>query len=250
MNTTKVVVAALLAAFAGSCLGSGITVPAGAKLDLAGGQLALADGDLTLGGDLQLDAGSVLDARNFQINGSGTAALGSGNITLFGDWSNAGTVNAGSSQVHFVDGGLATSGVLGATTFASVSFVSATGKRYFFASGSTQTVAGALVVQGTQAAPIQFDVTNPGSVARLKLLASGSQAIQHVGVSDVHATGQHLAPNQVNEGGRGNDTGWFRALLSPSVPVPGLTPWSALLLLLGLGLLAWRRPTSRNTIET
>jgi hypothetical protein len=43
------------------------------------------------------------------------------------------------------------------------------------------------------------------------LLASGTQSIQHVGVTDVWATGQHLAPTLTNEGGGGNAFRWFRA---------------------------------------
>ena len=229
-----------------TCLAAGITVPAGAGLNLGGGQLAAAGGDLLIGGTLQLGAGEVVGLRNFTVAGGGQGSLGSGQIELFGDWSNAGTILPGSSLMRFVDGALASSSVLGATTFASVSFVSANGKRYLFQSGQTQTVSNALAIQGTQALPIQFDVTNPGNVANINLLPTGTQAIQYVGVSDVHATGQHLASNQDNDGGRGNATGWFRTLAAPYMAVPGVTPWSLLMLLLAMGMLAWRQIQSRN----
>lgn len=193
-----------------------------------------------------MGAGHVAGLRNFQISAGGQASLGSGQIDLFGDWSNAGSIDPGSSLVRFVDGALTSSGILGASTFASLSFVSATGKHYLFQSGQTQTVNSALTIQGTSAMPIQFDVTSPGSIANINLLPSGSQAIQYVGVSDVHATGQHLAPNQNNDGGRGNDTGWFRALLAPYTAVPGLTLWATLLLLLALGMLARRQLRTTN----
>ena len=208
--------------------------------------MAVGGGDLATGGVLQLGAGHVADLRNFQVTGGGQASLGSGQIELFGDWSNGGTINPGSSLVSFIDGALASSTLLGSSTFASLSFLSTTGKRYLFQSGSTQTINYALTIQGTQALPIQFDVTSPGSVANINLLPSGSQAIQYVGVSDVHATGQHLAPSQDNDGGRGNATGWFRALLAPYAAVPGLTPWAIAMLLLALSLVAWRQIRRRD----
>lgn len=229
-------------------MASGVSVPAGATLNLSGGQLVAAGGDLITDGILQLGAGQVAGLQHFQVGAGGQASLGSGQVELFGDWGNAGAINPGSSIVHFVDGTLATSSILGATTFASVSFISTIGKRYLFESGQTQTISSALTIQGTQALPIQFDVTNPGSVANINLLPAGSQAIQYVGVSDVHATGQHLAPDQVNDGGRGNATGWFHTLLgADATMVPSSGPWSMLMLLLALSLLAWRQIQTRRT---
>lgn len=246
LNTAKILFAASLLSCASISAASGITVPAGATLNLAGGQIAAAGGDLITGGMLQLTTGNVVNLRNFQVSAGGQAALGSGQIDLFGDWTNAGVIDPGSSLVRFVDNTLASSGILGASTFASVSFISASGKRYLFQSGQTQTVNTALTIQGTQAMPIQFDVTSPGSIANINLLPTGTQTIQYVGVSDVHATGQHLAPNQVNDGGRGNDSGWFRALMAPYTAVPGLTPWSMMMMLLALGVLAWSQIRRRQ----
>ncbi len=241
LKTAKSLFGLCLGLCMSTCLAAGIAVPSGASMDLAGGQLAAAGGDAAIGGTLQLGSGALVGLRNFTLSGGGQTSLGSGLVELFGDWSNAGNLDAGSSQVRFVDGGLASSGILGSSTFSSLSFVSSTGKRYLFQSGATQTVTNALTIQGTASAPIQFDVTSPGSVANINLSSSGSQAIQHVGVSDVHATGQHLAPSQSNEGGSGNAVGWFKALLAASIPVPGLTPWAMLMLLLAMCLLAWRR---------
>lgn len=233
MNLRAMLGAGLLL-FAGGALATAVDVPGGATLALAGGQLDAGGGDVALAGTLQLGSGQLSDVGQFQVTGTGDAELDSGQVTLFGNWINAGTINAGTSQVAFVDGGAAVSAVMGATTFAAVSFVSATGKRYRFQSGTTQTVTGALTIAGTQAAPIQFDVTQAGSVANIDLVAGGSQNIVHVGVSDVHATGEHLAPTQHNEGGSGNATGWFAQVLPPYVAVPTLAQWALLIMALML----------------
>lgn len=147
--------------------------------------------------------------------------------------------------MRFLDGP-AESAVLGSTAFANASFGSANGKRYRFESGSTQTVAAQLEILGT-GAPIQIDVTQPGAIAFLNLLPSGTQNIANVGVSDGHATGQHLAPAQTNQGGRGNADGWFGGggpIGPSSVPVPASSPAGSILFALGLlgaALLAFRR---------
>lgn len=227
---------------------AGISVPAGARLDLNGGSAALAAQELRVDGALSLGNGALTGTGALRVGGGGQADLGSGLIELSGDWENRGSVSAGSSRVRFLDGP-AESAVLGATAFANASFVSASGKRYRFESGSTQTVAAQLEILGT-GAPIQIDVTQPGSVAFLNLLPSGTQSIANVGVSDVHATGQALAPDQTNQGGRGNDTGWFGnggGPIGQAVSVPSSSPAGLVLFalaLLGAALLAFRRLAS------
>lgn len=227
---------------------AGISLPPGSRLDLNGGAAALAAQDLRIDGALTLGSGSVLDLASLRLGAGGQADLGSGVVELGGDWENRGSLAAGSSRVRFVDGP-ADSVLLGSTTFASASFVSAAGKRYRFESGSTQSVAAQLDILGT-GAPVQIDVTQPGSVAFLDLLPSGTQSIANVGVSDVHAIGQALAPDQTNQGGRGNDTGWFGnggGPIGQAVSVPSSSPGGLALFaltLLGAALVAFRRSAS------
>jgi hypothetical protein len=224
---------------------AGISLPPGSRLDMNGGAAALAAQDLHVDGALTLGSGSVLGLASLRLGAGGQADLGSGTVELGGDWENRGSLAAGSSRVRFLDGP-AESALLGSTTFASASFVSASGKRYRFESGSTQSVAAQLDILGT-GAPVQIDVTQPGSVAFLDLLPSGTQSIANVGVSDVHAIGQALAPDQTNQGGRGNDTGWFgngggpigQVMSVPSSSPAGLALFA--LTLLGAALLAFRR---------
>ena len=184
-----------------------ITVPTAASFALNGGSLDLAGTGLQVAGAFALGAGTVNNASDVAISGSLDG--GSGTLSLFGDWSNAGTFTAGTSSVNFIDGASAQSSVSGNATFANASFVSATGKNYIFTVGSTQSIAGVLTIQGTSAQGVQFKSSAAGQVANINLLPGGSQNIQYVGVSDVHAIGQHLAANQTNDGGTGNATGWF-----------------------------------------
>ena len=89
-----------------------------------------------------------------------------------------------------------------------------------FQVGTTQTIAGVLQILGTTDNPIQFRSSAPGQVANINLLPGGTQSILHVGVTDVWATGQHLAPDQTNEGGGGNAVNWFGAPDDEEIPIP------------------------------
>lgn len=228
--------AALLCSAAGARAQS-LSIPAGAAFQVAGGRIEAAGGDIRIDGLLGLGAGELRGVGALRIGAGGTADFGSGVATLTGDWENRGIFNAGMSRVELRDGLFAASAILGTNQFANLSLVSLTGKRYRFESGFTQRVAANLQIQGTGPA-IQVDVTTPGGLAYLDLLAGGTQSIANVGVSDVFATGQHLAPTQTNHGGNGNDDGWFGGggPVVPAVPVPALS-WPALLLL-GVGLYA------------
>lgn len=249
-SRTRAALAPALLMACATATGAGISLPAGSRLDMNGGVAVLAAQDLRIDGALSLGDGAVLGLASLRLGSGAQADLGAGTIELAGDWENHGSLAAGSSHVRFVDGP-AESALLGSTTFASASFVSATGKRYRFESGSTQSVAAQLDILGT-GAPIQIDVTQPGAVAYLNLLPSGTQSIANVGVSDVHAIGQALAPDQTNQGGRGNDSGWFGnggGPIGQSVPVPSSSPAGLALFaltLLGAALLAFRRLACRG----
>jgi hypothetical protein len=214
-----------------------LIVPPGAVFLLDGGTTDLQCTDLVVGGTLRLATGSIANARHVTIKAGGSIEGQSGVIALGGNWSNDGQFIAGASVVRFRDlCSLATSGVSGNTTFATASFVSAIGKGYAFAAGSTQSVSGVLEIAGTAAAPIQFRSSAPGNVASIDLLPDGSQPIQHVGVTDVWATGQWLAPQPANEGGGGNANRWFGQPVE-ALPVPTLgAGWLAAL---ALGLAAF-----------
>lgn len=225
-----------------------VAVPAGASFALNGGNIDLANTNLQVGGTFTVGSGSVQNIDSVSILSGGTLDGGSGTLTVFGDWANAGTFTAGTGSVNFVDGSVAQSNIGGNSTFYNASFVSATGKNYVFAVGTTQNISNLLTITGTAALPIQFRSSATGQVANIDLLPGGSQNIVHVGVSDVHATGQHLAANQTNEGGTGNATGWFMSGAGGNaVPTPTLSGIGASLLALLLAVFAaFTFPTFRQ----
>lgn len=229
---------AMFATSFGVANAAGVHVPAGGAFDLRGGRLALADGDVTVAGRFALGAGELFETRAFRILAGGVALFGSGTAQLTGYWENRGSFDAGSSNVRLRDGAATSSAILGSSRFADLSIVSSSGKRYRLESGLTQQVSGLLQIQGSAGLPVQIDVTAPGSIASLELLPGGTQDIANVGVSDVHATGQRLAPQQSNAGGRGNALGWFGTVLQQAAPVLVPTLSAGVLVLLTLSLLA------------
>ena len=187
-----------------------LIVVSGSTTSLNGGTIDLGCTDVVVGGTLNVDTGSLVNVRHVTIQAGGTIDGGSGTITLGGDWANAGQFVPGTGVVRFRDQcALAAAEISGNTTFATASFVSATGKNYTFAVGTQQTIGQLLEIAGTTTFPIQFRSGAAGQVANINLLGGGTQLIQHVGVTDVWATGQWLAPSLTNEGGGGNANRWF-----------------------------------------
>jgi hypothetical protein len=229
-------------------------VPAGGTTNLKSGVLDLACTDLVVGGSFQVASGTVRNVRNITIQGGGTLDGGSGVIRVGGNWTDNGSFIAGTGEVDFQDAcGGASSSISGSTTFYRVSFVSAIGKSYVFAVGTTQKILSLLQILGSAASPIQFKSSAPGQVAFINLVASGTQNIQHVGVTDVWSTGQCLAPGQTNEGGGGNAKNWFCAPNGGGGGTPAQIPAldaAALLalvaLLAGNGLWSIRKATLRR----
>jgi hypothetical protein len=187
-----------------------LVVPSGSLTSIGPGVIDLACTDVVVSGTLQVNSGQLSNVRSVTINPGGAIDGGSALIEVGGNWTNSGSFIAGTGTVNFRD--LCSFGnavVMGSTTFYRASFVSASGKNYVFAIGSTQTVTALLEIAGTAPQPIQFRSSNPGQTAFINLLTGGTQQIQHVGVTDVWATGQWLAPFLTNEGGSGNAQRWF-----------------------------------------
>jgi hypothetical protein len=251
-------IAALLLSVVAGQAKADLVVPAGATTSLGSGVVDLACTDLIVGGTFQVQSGAVLNARNVTIQGGGAIDGGSGVIQLGGNWTANGSFVAGTGEVDFRDlCGVGAASISGSTTFFRSSFVSTTSKNYVFAVGSTQTILSVLEISGTAINPIQFRSATPGQVAFIDLVGSGTQLIQHVGVTDVWSTGQWLAPFQTNEGGGGNARRWFGTgggggggggggAVTP-VPTMDTAALIALALLLaGSGLWFVRRATARR----
>jgi len=219
-----------------------LIIPSGGVTSLANGALDLGCTDLIVGGTLHVDAAVVSNIRNVAIQPGGILDAGAGSLGVGGNWSNSGTFSAGTSVVAFGDAcSTGTATISGSTSFYDVSFVTSTAKTWAFAVGSTQTIVHLLTIQGTAANPLQFISTAPGQVAFINL--TGAQNIIHVGVTDVWATGEWLAPFLTNEGGGGNANRWFGVPFIP--PIPASSPAGLLLLVLLLSA-AFARAGSRR----
>lgn len=212
---------------------SAVQVGNGAAFSVGNGQLDLAGGDLRVDGQFDVDSGTVQNVGTVLINGDLNG--GTGLIEAWGDWINFGNFSAGSGDVHLLDTSGQASEMLGETTFANLSLTSTAGGRFVLESGLEQRVLGTLTILGLDGTPVQVESSSPPQPAFLWLDAAGTQAIDNVGVSNVHATGQHLAPDQTNQGGAGNDLGWFGQAFE-AIPVPTLSVIG--LLLLALAVLA------------
>ena len=200
-----------------------LTVPSSSVASVGSGTNDLACTDVIVSGTLQVNSGQLKNVRSFTINPGGTVDNGSGLIEVGGNWTNSGAFVAGSGTVNFRD--LCSFGnavVMGSTTFYRMSLVTASGKNYVFAVGTTQTINALLEIAGTAPQPIQFRSSIPGQLAYINLVSGGMQQIQHVGVTDVWATGQWLAPLLTNEGGGGNARRWFGVPDDAPVPIPAL----------------------------
>lgn len=236
-----------------------LVVPSGATTSLGSGVVDLACTDLIVGGTFQVQSGAVLNVRNVTIQGGGAIDGGAGVIQVGGNWAANGSFAAGTGEVDFRDlCAVGAASISGDTTFFRASFVSTTSKNYVFAVGSTQKILSVLEISGTAPNPIQFRSATPGQVAFIDLVGSGTQLIQHVGVTDVWSTGQWLAPFQTNEGGGGNARRWFGTPGGgggggggggPVTPVPAMDEAAliALAMLLGVsGLWFVRRANARR----
>ncbi len=243
-------VTALTLALAGP-VEADLVVPTNGLANLNGGVVDLSCTDLIVGGTLQVGNGSVINARHVTIQAGGVIDGGSGAIELGGDWTDAGVFLAGTGSVRFRDlCSLTSASVGGSTSFFVASFVSTTGKNYVFAVGTTQTIANVLQISGTTPNPIQFRSATPGQVAFIRLQPAGTQLIQHVGVTDVWATGQWLAPYLSNEGGGGNANRWFGIPDDAALQIPTLGVLAQVLLALtlaGIAMFRLRRGTPRST---
>ncbi|QBB70549.1 hypothetical protein ELE36_09330 [Pseudolysobacter antarcticus] len=232
--------------FCASAAHADFVVPAGGSVSLGGGTIDLGCTDLSVGGNQQINSGSMLNTRNLSVQSGGVLDGGSGNIALVGNWSNSGTFNAGSGTVAFSDNpACATSTTItGTSTFANLSLISANGKTYTFAAGLTQSILDVLTIQGTSTTPIVINSSIAGQQGNIFLAPGGTQNIQYVSVTDNYGTGQILAPTQQNQGGGGKVRGWFGIPLIPvaviAQAIPALDAKALLLLLAmvgGLGML-------------
>lgn len=222
-----------------SSAAAGLIVPPGASVTLNGGRILLDEAPLEIAGALHADTGQLLGAGNVMVAAGGLLSATTGLIELSGDWQVLGSFNAGTGEVRFVDGNSSAWNVAGSSEFASLSLFSAVGKHFVVEPGSRQSISQLLSIAGTVAQPLQIERQPEGAVGEFDLQLSGTQSIAHVGVSNVHAVGQPLAPTLSNAGGSGNAAGWFGSIAGGGAPVsvPAMIPATSPLALLVMVLL-------------
>ncbi len=242
-----IVICALVFSLVSSPALANLKIPAGASVQTNGGTITLGGSSLDLGGTLDVGSGQIVGIASLMAQAGSLLAGGSGLIELSGDWSILGTFDAGTGSVRFIDAVSSTSSLRGSNAFHALSLISAIGKHIVLEPGNIQRISQLLEIQGTAAQPIQIERQPGGAVANVDLAQSGSQTISHVGVSNVYAIGQPLAPALSNEGGSGNAIGWFGALPQPTLPVPAGSPLSLLILSIFM-LLAARFARRRHSL--
>jgi hypothetical protein len=209
-----------------------MNLPSGSGLNLGGGQLSLGGTSLTVAGTFDLADGNLTGVSNLSTLAGGLLTAGSGLIELSGDWLMQGIFLPGNGTVRVIDSVSGVTNLRGSNTFTALNLTSTLGKHIVLEPGSVQTVSQLLTISGTAALPIQIERVPIGPAAEVNLLPGGAQSIIHVGVSNVHATGQPLAPLQSNEGGSGNAFGWFGLMFPSTLSVPAGSPFSLMTLLI------------------
>jgi hypothetical protein len=218
----------------------GVTVEPGGRVALGSGTLTLNCGDLVVSGGLSGGNGAIQLARQVDIAG-GDLSLDGGFISLSGDWLNSGTFSPGTGSVNIVDGcGTTTSAMAGNSTFYRFSATTFNGRLLEVEAGSTQVFNRALILEGSASNPLVIRSSRAGTAANFDLPQGGTQRISHVDVSDNNARpGQTLAPGppesfaSVDSGGNAN---WFISRIAGAVsidtlPVPALAVLTLLLML-------------------
>ncbi len=218
-----------------------LTVQGGSTLNLGNGTLDLGCGDLTIAGSLSIGSGVGKAVRDVTIDG-GSLTLGSGLISLSGDWTNLGSFSAGTGTVTIVDDcGTSESRLVGNSDFYGFAVTSGSGRLLEAAAGATQTFANRLTLRGTTSDRLFIRSSLAGVDSYFQLAPGGTQDIFAVDVADNDASGgQVLVPQLPASAGSvdsGNTTNWFIPLVQQAVSIITL-PTPALVLLALLLILA------------
>lgn len=213
-----------------------ISIGQGSSLDFGGATINAPSTSLTNNGNLNLGS-SVSSFLDFTTLSAANTEGGTALVQIVGTWSNDGDFAAGSSAVRFIDGGSGISRILGASTFSTLSAISASGKTVVFESAQQQVVTDQLDLLGANGNLLNIVSTSTGTEAFLSLNPGATQQVQFVNVSDNHGVAQVIAPGtpgEYNSVQGLNVRGWFGTPLSfaiPALSVSGLVLLSLLMLL-------------------
>ena len=182
---------------------TGLYVPAGGSYDVGDGSVDLANQNIYVAGDLLVGSGEIT-AQDILIVEGGRVVVGNGSIRLTRNWTNRGTLEAGSSTVYFdIDAATASTGSLAQVTGESLFWNVA------FAENKTVMVSDCgIKVENETTQPESSSVIVPGGApADIELCSLDSGVL-------------------------GDD--------EPALPVP-IPVWMFLLMTLGITYLVWRK---------
>jgi len=218
-------------------------VGAGAGLDLGDGTLDLGCSDLVVAGTLDAASGLIDRALRVSIEPGGSLEGSLGTLQLAGDWSNAGSFDAGSGTLAFVDGcGQASATLSGQSQFATLRANTTSGKLLIFEAGSTQTVLDLLQLAGEAGNLLEIRSSVDGEEAFLDL--QGDQSTAFLDGKDNHAVGSRIAFG-LGSTDSGNTDGWAFGSV-PALPLAGLLGLALALLGLGARRAGQSRPLRRS----
>lgn len=191
------------------------------------GIMELSDGQLQTVTDISISQGAVLQGDN-------------GQIYFSGGWSNLGSFQAGQSSVNLNDDcNTGNSQIVGDTDFYQFSALTQSASREVTVeAGSQQSFLNDFQLIGSGPGRIDLHSSVDNSAAFFVLGNNATQRVANVDVRDNDASrGAHIAPVEPSTIGstRGSNViNWFIEHILPSVPVPTLSAWSLLVLVLGI----------------
>lgn len=220
------------------------TVGAGSTFDFGSAAINFGCSDLLVAGQATA-AGSLTGLRDLSISAGGIFNASTSQISLGGNFADAGTFNAGTGTVSIVDAcGSGASQLTGSTNFYRFAAATATGKQLVLPASTTQSVANSLILTGTAGNLLQVQSSAAGQRANLALAPGAAQTIAYVAARDNAATGATIAPGppaSFNSVDGGNLFNWFvGAIGNGTIPAPSLDLLGRWLLLAGVLIVAWR----------
>lgn len=190
-----------------------VTIGSGSAVDFGDAIIDFGCQDLAVAGRASGTAETLRSIADLSIAGGGSLAPGAGDISLGGDFADAGSFMPGSSRVAIVDAcGHGTSQVSGATNFHDFVVATSSAKQLVLPSGTTQSVTHALDLQGTAGNLLGIVSSAAGVHALLAVNAAALQTIDYVDARDNTASMATIAPgapaqyHSIDAGGLVN---WF-----------------------------------------
>jgi len=169
--------------------------------------------DVNICGTVILDGGDFTVRGNLTIGDSAALIANSNNIFIDGDWTNAGTFEAGTSTVVFENAAIQ-SNISGSTTFYNLTCITP-GKELVFEANTYTTIEGILIIEGEDGNNVHLrsSLTGEGNEFDIYITSvsnnHGDPYLEYITVTDSDAYGPIVDIPCRNETVNGrNNTGW------------------------------------------